>query len=69
MSCPVRKDGGWGVGFIAGHFRINWKNDEFRKLVLNTLFGISKVDVPLEWVSSTVTVEDNVDNLDSKGKK
>jgi type 1 glutamine amidotransferase len=69
MWCTERKDGGRGVGFTGGHFHSNWGNDDFRKLVLNALLWISKVEVPVDGVASTVSAEDLKKNLDPKGKK
>lgn len=69
MWATDRKDGGRGVGFTGGHFHKNWADDNFRKLVLNALLWISKVDVPADGVVSTVTDEDMKKNLDPKGKK
>ncbi len=69
MWSTERTDGGRGVGFTGGHFHQNWKNDDFRKLVLNALLWISKVDVPADGVVSVVTDDDLRKNLDPKGKK
>jgi type 1 glutamine amidotransferase len=69
MWCTERKDGGRGVGFTGGHFHENWKNDNFRKIVLNALLWITKVDVPENGVVSTLSDEDIKQNLDPKGKK
>ncbi len=48
-----RPDGGRGFGFTGGHFHWTWADDNNRKLVLNALAWISKVDVPGEGVAST----------------
>lgn len=69
MWATERPDGGRGVGFTGGHFHRNWHHDEFRKLVLNALLWISKVDVPAEGVASAVTEADMAKNLDPKGKR
>jgi type 1 glutamine amidotransferase len=69
MWATDRKDGGRGVGFTGGHFHINWKHDEFRKLALNALLWIAKFDVPADGVVSTVGEDDIKRNLDPKGKK
>jgi hypothetical protein len=66
MWATDRSDGGRGVGFTGGHFHKNWGDDNFRKLVLNALLWISKVDVPAEGVSSTLSDEDLQKNLDPK---
>jgi hypothetical protein len=61
-----RKDGGRGFGFTGGHFHANWGNGEFRKLILNALLWVTKVEVPAEGVASEVTVEELGANLDPK---
>ena len=52
-----RKDGGRGFGFTGGHNHANWKHDEFRKLVLNAIVWLAKVEVPENGVE-TVTPTD-----------
>lgn len=69
MWCVEREDGGRGVGFTGGHFHRNWKNDEFRKVGLNALLWVAKLDVPKEGVRSSVSEEEILQNLDPKGKK
>jgi hypothetical protein len=61
-----RKDGGRGFGFTGGHFHANWGNDSFRKVILNALCWVSKVEVPAEGVESTLTPEQLQANLDPK---
>jgi type 1 glutamine amidotransferase len=61
-----RPDGGRGFGFTGGHFHENWSNDDFRKVVLNAILWIAKMDVPPNGVESTVTPEDLKQNLDAK---
>jgi hypothetical protein len=69
MWCVEREDGGRGVGFTGGHFHVNWKNDEFRKVALNGLLWAAKVEVPKEGVASSVSEQEVMENLDPKGKK
>ena len=66
MWALVREDGGRGVGFTGGHFHKNWQNDNFRKIALNAMLWICKMDVPEGGVESTVTDEDIAANLDKK---
>jgi type 1 glutamine amidotransferase len=66
MWCTENPTGSRGVGFTGGHFHRNWRNDEFRKLVLNALLWIAKVDVPKEGVVSAVSDDDMKQNLDPK---
>ncbi len=60
-----RPDGGRGFGFTGGHYQWNWGHDDFRKLVLNALVWIAKVDVPDGGVpSKTPTVKELEANQD-----
>ena len=61
-----RPDGGRGFGFTGAHYHKNWGDDNFRKLVLNGLLWIAKVEVPPDGVVSTVTADDLSQNLDPK---
>jgi type 1 glutamine amidotransferase len=61
-----RPDGGRGFGFTGAHYHKNWGDDNFRKLVLNGLLWIAKVEVPPDGVASTVTADDLLQNLDPK---
>lgn len=63
-----RDDGGRGFGFTGGHVHRNWGDDNFRKLVLNALLWVAKVEVPAAGVESQVTPEELQANLDPKGK-
>src|SRR5262245_42918762 len=61
-----RPDGGRGFGFTGGHKHVNWYNDNFRKVVLNALLWIAKVNVPANGAESTVTPQQITQNLDPK---
>jgi len=61
-----RADGGRGFGFTGGHYHRNWGNDNLRKLVLNGILWVAKVEVPPDGVASTVTPADLGENLDQK---
>ncbi|MEM0969998.1 MAG: ThuA domain-containing protein [Verrucomicrobiota bacterium] len=64
-----RADGGRGFGFTGGHFHQNWQNDNFRKIVLNAIAWIAKVEVPKEGVQTpTPSEEDMGQNLDRNQK-
>lgn len=65
----TRPNGGRGFGFTGGHFHENWGNNDFRKLVLNAIVWLAKMDVPAQGVQSTVTPEDLKQNLDPKPAK
>lgn len=67
MWAVERPDGGRGFGFTGGHFHKNWALDDFRRVVLNGLLWIAKVDVPAGGVESApVTDEELLRNLDPK---
>lgn len=46
-----RPNGGRGFGTTCGHFYDNWRNDAFRKLILNAICWTARVDVPEGGVS------------------
>jgi type 1 glutamine amidotransferase len=62
-----RADGGRGFGFTGGHYHRNWGDENVRKLVLNGILWVAKVEVPPDGVNSTVTAADLEQNLDQKG--
>jgi len=66
MWAYERPDGGRGLGFTGGHTHLNWGNDNQRKIVLNGLVWLAKLDVPKNGVESKVTQEDLTQNLDVK---
>jgi type 1 glutamine amidotransferase len=61
-----RTDGGRGFGYTGGHYHHNWGNENTRKLVLNAILWIAKVEVPKNGVESTVTAAELSQNLDPK---
>lgn len=67
MWVTERADGGRGFGFTGGHYHSNWANDDQRKLVLNALLWVAKVEVPANGVVSKVTPALLRANLDPKG--
>jgi len=68
MWCVEREDGGRGFGWTGGHYHKNWGNDNYRKVVLNALVWLCKLEVPAEGVASAVTEDDLKQNMDKKGK-
>ena len=67
MWAVERPDGGRGFGFTGGHFHVNWQNDSFRKIILNALCWVAKVDVPAEGIASAAVSDDEINqNLDNK---
>jgi len=61
-----RADGGRGFGYTGGHYHRNWGDEHTRKLVLNAILWIAKVEVPANGVNSSVTADDLKLNLDPK---
>lgn len=56
--CRDSKNGPRGAGFVGGHFHNNWAVDNYRKLVLNTIAWVARVEVPANGIESrTVTQE------------
>jgi hypothetical protein len=61
-----RPNGGRGFGFTGAHFHSNWGQDDFRKLALNAVLWLAKMEVPANGVVSRVSPEDLAANLDPK---
>ncbi|WDE99317.1 ThuA domain-containing protein [Lentisphaera profundi] len=54
--CREPQEGARGAGFVGGHYHKNWAIDNYRKLVLNTIAWVAKVDIPVSGIPSpTVT--------------
>lgn len=53
-----RPDGGRGFGFTGGHFHTAWKDENFRKIVLNAALWTAGMEVPEGGVKSTLSEED-----------
>jgi len=66
MWAYERPDGGRGFGFTGGHTHKNWGNVNQRRVMLNALLWISKVDVPASGVIDRITEADLAENLDPK---
>ena len=65
-----RPDGGRGFGFTGGHFHRNWRDDNFRTLVLNAIAWSAKSEIPESGVPSTTpTDEEMEENLDDKKRR
>ena len=63
-----RPNGGRGFGFTGGHTHANWGDPNQRKIMLNALLWIAKVDVPASGVVDQITADDLTKNLDDKKK-
>lgn len=66
MWAYERADGGRSFGFTGGHTHANWGDVNQRRVVLNALLWIAKLDVPAEGVVDAITVADLTTNLDDK---
>jgi hypothetical protein len=67
MWAVERPDGGRGFGFTGGHFHLNWQNDDQRRLILNALVWLAKLEVPAAGVNSaSVSEVEIMQNLDEK---
>ena len=64
-----RPDGGRGFGLTGAHYFKNFGNENFRRIILNAIFWIAKIELPPDGVQSTVTEEDLQQNLDPKGPR
>ncbi|MGN6492271.1 MAG: ThuA domain-containing protein [Agriterribacter sp.] len=64
-----RKDGSRGFGTTMGHHFANWKNDDFRKLVLNGIVWAAGVDVPVNGVNAPFYTDREVTNILFKKKQ
>lgn len=64
-----RADGGRGFGFTGGHTHEHWGDPNQRRIMLNALLWLAKVDVPEGGVRDSITPEDLAANLDDKKKK
>jgi type 1 glutamine amidotransferase len=61
-----RPDGGRSFGFTGGHTHANWGDVNQRRIMLNALLWIAKVEVPAKGVVDTITDADLTVNLDPK---
>jgi type 1 glutamine amidotransferase len=61
-----RPDSGRGFGFTGAHTHNNWRDPNFRKLVLNAILWTAKLEVPADGVESKVSESELKANLDPK---
>ena len=52
-----REDGGRGFGFTGLHYHWNFKDDDFRKLVLNAIAWTAKIDIPADGIVTPTPTE------------
>jgi type 1 glutamine amidotransferase len=69
MWAYERPDGGRSFGFTGGHTHANWGDPNQRRIMLNALLWIAKVDVPAGGVVDKITEADLAQNLDDKKKR
>ncbi len=55
-----REDGGRGFGTSCGHFYDNWKNDDFRKTILNGIAWTAHVELPEKGVEAPYVERDEI---------
>src|SRR5260370_11341688 len=61
-----RQNGGRSVGFTGGHYHANLGDENFRKIVLNSLLWAAKVEVPANGLQGTVKPHDLTRHPDPK---
>jgi hypothetical protein len=61
-----RPDGGRSFGFTGGHTHAHWGDLSQRRIVLNALLWIAKIDVPAGGVVDAIAADDLTVNLDPK---
>ena len=66
MWVMERPDGGRSFGFTGGHTHNHWGDANQRKVLLNALLWIAKVEVPQEGVTDTLAADNLRQNLDKK---
>ena len=66
MWVAENANGGRGFGFAGGHFHASWQKEDQRKLVLNAIVWLAKIEVPKDGVTSSVSDADIAANLDPK---
>jgi type 1 glutamine amidotransferase len=58
---------GRSFGFTGGHFHKNWRDDNFRRVVLHSILWTAKVKIPAAGITSKTPSEEEMGaNLDSK---
>ena len=69
MWAYERPNGGRSFGFTGGHTHTNWGDPNQRKIMLNGLLWLAKIDVPAKGVEDKITEADLAQNLDDKRRK
>ena len=63
-----RTDGGRAFGFTGGHNHRNWADENFRRVVVNSILWTAKIEVPEGGAKVDFEPADLNKNLDRKGK-
>ncbi len=66
MWVTENANGSRGFGFTGGHHHASWQKEDQRKLVLNAIVWLAKVEVPAGGIVSSVSAADLAANLDPK---
>lgn len=66
MWVTENANGSRGFGFTGGHFHASWQKEDQRKLVLNAIIWLAKLEVPPAGVASSVSNAEIAANLDPK---
>jgi type 1 glutamine amidotransferase len=61
-----RAGGGRGFGFTGGHYHVNWGLEDQRRMVVNAILWVAKVEIPAGGAKCEITPEDLKANLDPK---
>ncbi|MGH9370090.1 MAG: ThuA domain-containing protein [Vicinamibacterales bacterium] len=69
MWAYERPNKGRGIGFTGGHYHMNLEDPNFRKLVLNSLLWIAKVDVPKDGVNVALGPDELKERIDPKPQR
>jgi trehalose utilization protein len=64
-----RPNGGRSFGFTGGHTHAHWGDPNQRKIMLNALLWMAKIEVPAKGVEDTITDADLTMNLDVKTRR
>lgn len=64
LAWVFEQNGARAFGFTGGHYHRNWSNENFRKLVLNGIAWIARVEIPPQGVSSQVAAMPRYPTID-----
>jgi type 1 glutamine amidotransferase len=60
VAWALQRERGRGFGTTCGHFYDNWKNENFRKLMLNGLVWSAGIEVPANGVETTFLTHEQI---------